>query len=32
MARHANVNTTMIYFHETGRTADPAEDYVAYNK
>lgn len=32
MARHANVNTTMIYFHETGRTADPAEDYIAYQE
>jgi integrase/recombinase XerD len=30
MARHTNVNTTMIYFHETGRTADPAEDFVRY--
>ena len=30
MARHANINTTMIYFHETGRTSEPAEDFIQY--
>jgi integrase/recombinase XerD len=30
MARHANINTTMVYFHETGRTAEPAEDFITY--
>lgn len=30
MARHANINTTMIYFHETGRTSEPAEDLIRY--
>jgi integrase/recombinase XerD len=32
MARHANVNTTMIYYHEIGRTEDPAEDRISYEK
>lgn len=31
MARHANVNTTLIYYHELGRLADPAEDLIQYN-
>lgn len=30
MARHANINTTMIYYHETGRTSNPAEDLIKY--
>ncbi|HET6446483.1 MAG TPA: tyrosine-type recombinase/integrase [candidate division Zixibacteria bacterium] len=30
MARHSNINTTMIYFHETGRTSEPAEDTIQY--
>jgi integrase len=30
MARHSNISTTMIYFHETSRTANPAEDFVRY--
>ena len=30
MARHANLNTTMIYYHEVDRVEDPAEGYVDY--
>lgn len=30
MTRHANLNTTMIYFHEIGRVANPAEDLIDY--
>ena len=30
MARHANINTTMVYFHDTGRLSEPAEDFVVY--
>jgi site-specific recombinase XerD len=30
MARHANINTTMIYYHEVDRVEDPAEGYVDY--
>jgi site-specific recombinase XerC len=30
MARHGSVNTTMVYFHETGRTSEPAEDFIQY--
>jgi integrase/recombinase XerD len=30
MARHANVNTTLIYYHETGRLTTPAEDLIEY--
>lgn len=30
MARHANVNTTMVYFHETSRTDAPAEDFINF--
>ena len=30
MARHANINTTMIYYHEVDRVEDPAEGYVSY--
>lgn len=28
MARHASLETTMVYYHERGREQDPAEDYV----
>ena len=31
MARHTNINTTMIYFHEVERTENPAEDFVGYD-
>lgn len=30
MARHASLETTMIYFHEVDRIENPAEDYIAY--
>lgn len=30
MAGHANVSTTMIYFHETDRIENPAEAFVSY--
>ena len=30
MARHANISTTMIYYHETDRVENPAEDYIHY--
>lgn len=30
MARHASLNTTMIYYHELDRVEDPAESYVRY--
>ena len=30
MARHANISTTMIYYHELDRVEDPAEGYVSY--
>jgi len=30
MARHANVGTTMIYFHELDRLAEPAEALIEY--
>jgi site-specific recombinase XerD len=30
MARHESFDTTLGYYHEEGRTADPAEDYVRY--
>jgi site-specific recombinase XerD len=30
MARHSNIGTTMIYFHETGRLSEPAEDLIQY--
>ena len=30
MARHADPKTTMIYYHEIGRTDNPAEDLVSY--
>ncbi|MBI3242340.1 MAG: tyrosine-type recombinase/integrase [Chloroflexi bacterium] len=31
MARHANISTTMIYYHETDRVENPAEEYIQYN-
>jgi integrase/recombinase XerD len=31
MARHASIETTMIYFHEIDRLSDPAERYIFYN-
>ena len=31
MARHANISTTMIYYHETDRVENPAEEFIAYN-
>jgi hypothetical protein len=31
MARHASIETTMIYFHEIDRLSDPAERCIAYN-
>ena len=30
MARHSDITTTMIYYHEINRTANPAEDLVNY--
>lgn len=30
MARHSNINTTMIYYHEVNRTQNPAEDLISY--
>ncbi len=30
MARHSNVNTTLIYYHEISRTSNPAEDLISY--
>lgn len=30
MARHSNINTTLIYYHETERTSAPAEDLIDY--
>lgn len=32
MARHANINTTMIYFHESDRLEEPAERFVSYTE
>lgn len=31
LARHENLNTTMIYYHEMGRTTNPAEDLIDYD-
>ncbi len=31
MARHANISTTMIYYHETDRIENPAEEFIRYN-
>jgi len=30
LARHASLDTTMIYFHEIDRLSDPAEAYIEY--
>jgi len=30
MSRHASLDTLMIYFHETDRIDDPAEEYISY--
>lgn len=30
MARHANISTTMIYYHETDRVENPAEEFIQY--
>jgi site-specific recombinase XerD len=30
MARHANISTTMIYYHETDRVENPAEEFIKY--
>lgn len=30
MARHANIETTMLYYHELDRLAYPAEDLISY--
>ncbi len=32
MARHADISTTMIYYHETDRLEDPAEQYIDYKE
>jgi site-specific recombinase XerD len=31
MARHANIATTMIYYHETDRVENPAEQFIRYD-
>jgi integrase/recombinase XerD len=31
MARHANIQTTMIYYHEADRLDNPAEEFIRYN-
>lgn len=31
MARHASLDTTMIYYHEADRLTDPAEEYIKYD-
>lgn len=31
MARHARIDTTMIYVHESDRVSDPAENYIKYD-
>lgn len=31
MARHANIQTTMIYYHEADRLEHPAEEFIRYN-
>lgn len=30
MARHTSFDTTLGYFHEESRTANPAEDFISY--
>jgi site-specific recombinase XerD len=31
MARHTNIETTMVYYHEVDRIDDPAEGYIDYS-
>lgn len=31
MARHANIQTTMVYFHEADRIENPAERFISYD-
>jgi integrase/recombinase XerC/integrase/recombinase XerD len=31
MARHASLDTTMVYYHETDRIANPAEGFIDYS-
>lgn len=31
MLRHKHITTTMIYYHETSRVLDAAEDYISYD-
>ena len=30
LARHANIDTTMIYVHEADRMSDPVEEHISY--
>lgn len=32
MARHVNINTTLVYYHELDRLEDPAEGYIDYGE
>ncbi len=32
LARHASIDTTMIYVHETDRMSDPVEDHITYGE
>lgn len=32
LARHASIDTTMIYVHETDRLADPVEEHIFYSE
>lgn len=32
MARHSNISTTMIYYHEADRIQNPAEEFIRYDK
>lgn len=32
MSRHASLDTLMIYYHETDRLEDPAENYISYEE
>ncbi len=32
MARHANIETTMIYYHEIDRIENPAEAFISYEE
>jgi len=31
MARHASLDTTLVYYHELGRLTEPAEDLISYD-